>query len=194
MAICEERSKLERPKQAEKGPHLPPLDKFCEFHQEYGHITNDCQRLGEEVQRIMQRDPHMKGLLIRREGHRQDNRRGSGPPWVNQRPPAENRPNQGGRDDPPRQQGSQVQQIANDPTRGVIHMIIGCATEGDSGRARKAHGRRLESLGLDLAPKSDPIISFGPEDLRGIVAPHNDALLVTLTVANYDVARIFVDT
>ncbi|XP_075481101.1 uncharacterized protein LOC142521805 [Primulina tabacum] len=73
-------------------------------------------------------------------------------------------------------------------------MISSGATDGDSGRARKAHGRRLESLGLDLPPKSDPTISFGPEDLKDVVAPHNDALLVTLTVANYDVARIYVDT
>ncbi|XP_073270718.1 uncharacterized protein [Primulina huaijiensis] len=194
MTICEERKKLERPKQAEKGPRLPHSDKFCEFHQEYGHITNDCQRLGEEVQRIMQRDPHMKNLLARLEGKHRDDRRGRGPPWVNQRPPREDRPNQGGRAGPQQRQGPQVEQIANDPTRGVIHMISGGATDGDSGRARKAHGRRLESLGIDLAPKSDPTISFGPEDLKGIVAPHNDALLVTLTVANYDVARIFVDT
>ncbi|XP_073314736.1 uncharacterized protein [Primulina huaijiensis] len=65
----------------------------------------------------------------------------------------------------------------------------------DSGRARKAHGRRLEnfeiSRGADLP--QDPVISFGPEDLRGIVAPHNDALVVTATIANYDVARIFID-
>ncbi|XP_073315789.1 uncharacterized protein [Primulina huaijiensis] len=67
--------------------------------------------------------------------------------------------------------------------------------ERDSGRARKAHGRRLEnfeiSRGADLP--QDPVISFGPEDLRGIVAPHNDALVVTATIANYDVARIFID-
>ncbi|XP_073291138.1 uncharacterized protein [Primulina huaijiensis] len=65
----------------------------------------------------------------------------------------------------------------------------------DSGRARKAHGRRLENLeisrGADLP--QDPVISFGPEDLRGIVAPYNDALVVTATIANYDVARIFID-
>ncbi|XP_075500197.1 uncharacterized protein LOC142538782 [Primulina tabacum] len=65
----------------------------------------------------------------------------------------------------------------------------------DSGRARKAHGRRLEnfeiSRGADLP--QDPVISFGPDDLRGIVAPHNDALVVTATVANYVVARIFID-
>ncbi|XP_073033913.1 uncharacterized protein [Primulina eburnea] len=74
----------------------------------------------------------------------------------------------------------------------MIHMISGGATDGDSGRARKAHRRRLKnfeiSRGADLPP--DPIIIFGPEDLRGIVAPHNDALVVTATVANYDVSTL----
>ncbi|XP_073051366.1 uncharacterized protein [Primulina eburnea] len=83
----------------------------------------------------------------------------------------------------------------NHPTRGMIHMISGGATDGDFGRARKAHGRRLEnfeiSRGADLP--QDPVISFGPEDLRGVVTPHNDALVVTTTIANYDVARIFID-
>ncbi|XP_073047640.1 uncharacterized protein [Primulina eburnea] len=125
-----------------------------------------ASKLGEEVQRIMQRDPHMKNLLARPEGRYRDDRRDRGPPG----------------------------QIANDPTRGTIHMITGGATDGDSGRARKAHGRRLENMGLDLAPKDDPVIGFGPDDMKGVMAPHNDALLVTLTIANYDVARIFVDT
>ncbi|XP_073057218.1 uncharacterized protein [Primulina eburnea] len=77
----------------------------------------------------------------------------------------------------------------------MIHMISGGVTDGDSGRARKAHGRRLEnfkiSKGADLP--QDPVISFGPEDLRGVVTSHNDALVVTATIANYDVARIFID-
>ncbi|XP_073061687.1 uncharacterized protein [Primulina eburnea] len=47
------------------------------------------------------------------------------------------------------------------------------------------------SRGADLP--QDPVISFGPDDLRGIVAPHNDALVVMATVSNYDVARIFID-
>ncbi|XP_073049633.1 uncharacterized protein [Primulina eburnea] len=69
------------------------------------------------------------------------------------------------------------------------------ATDGDSGRAGKARGRRLENFeiyrGADLP--QDTVISFGPEELRGIMAPHNDALVVTATIANCDVAKIFVD-
>ncbi|XP_073123103.1 uncharacterized protein [Henckelia pumila] len=49
-------------------------------------------------------------------------------------------------------------------------------------------------ISKELNLPQDPIISFGPEDLRGVVAPHNDALVVTVIVVNYDVSRIFVDS
>ncbi|XP_073278732.1 uncharacterized protein [Primulina huaijiensis] len=126
---------------------------------------------------------------------RSSSRRGRGPPWINQRVGEWRREDRD--QDVPREpvEPRRGRNEDNHPTRGMIHMISGGATDGDSGRARKAHGRRLESFeisrGADLP--QDPVISFGPEDLRGVVAPHNDALVVTATVANYDVARIFID-
>ncbi|XP_073133578.1 uncharacterized protein [Henckelia pumila] len=41
---------------------------------------------------------------------------------------------------------------------------------------------------------TSPTLSFGPEDLKGVFSNHNDALVIRATVANYDVARIFVDS
>ncbi|XP_073037441.1 uncharacterized protein [Primulina eburnea] len=126
---------------------------------------------------------------------RPSSRRGGGPPWIHQRIEEPRREGRG--QDVPREPAEPRRGTNKDnhPTRGMIHMISGGATDGDSGRARKAHGRRLEnfeiSWGADLP--QDPVISFGPDDLRGIVAPHNDALVVTATVANYNVTRIFID-
>lgn len=119
MEICEEKRRLERPNQAEKGLRLPPSNTFCGFHQEYGHTTNNCQRLEEEVQRIMERDPQIRDLLTRTNERYQADKRPRRPPWVNQRaPPREPLPDQGRRD-PSQQrdnQGPRVEQIANQPT------------------------------------------------------------------------------
>lgn len=71
-------------------------------------------------------------------------------------------------------------------------MISRGATNRDSGRAIKAHGRRLETFEVDMILKSNPIISFVPEDLKDVSTPHSDVLLVTLNVSNYNLARIFV--
>jgi hypothetical protein len=37
------------------------------------------------------------------------------------------------------------------------------------------------------------VLSFSEEDTRGVVMPHDDTLVVTLTVANHGIHRILVD-
>jgi hypothetical protein len=37
------------------------------------------------------------------------------------------------------------------------------------------------------------VLSFFEEDARGVIMPHDDALVVTLTVANHGIHRILVD-
>ncbi|XP_075515300.1 uncharacterized protein LOC142549939 [Primulina tabacum] len=71
-------------------------------------------------------------------------------------------------------------------------MISGGSTDGDSNRARKARSRR-ECLEVDGGRRDEPVISFGPENLRGVSLPHNDALVIQARVANYDVLRLFVN-
>ncbi|XP_073138612.1 uncharacterized protein [Henckelia pumila] len=184
MKVCEERQVLARPRNSERGPRLPPSDKFCDFHQEYGHFTNDCQRLGEsktrkysivqieslycdyeistrdphseEVQKIIYEDPRIRAELTRRAN---TPRQGRAPQWRNQRNEVRgNQPNHQRRAPPER--------------------------------------RRLENFEVNpqLNHFTDPNISFGKEDFKDVTIPHNDPLLVTLTISNYDVARIFVDT
>ncbi|XP_073120892.1 uncharacterized protein [Henckelia pumila] len=193
MQVCEDRQALVRPRNAEKGLRLPPSNKFCDFHQEYGHITNDCQRLGEDVQRIMYDDPRIRAELTRRAN---PPRQGRAPQWRNQENEVRGNQPDHQRRAPRNGQKDRVEQIANHPHRGMINMISGGTTDGDSGRAHKAHESRLENLEVNsqLICPTDPNISFGREDLKDVVVPHNDPLLVTLTIANYDVARIFVDT
>lgn len=41
--------------------------------------------------------------------------------------------------------------------------------------------------------KSSPILVFELGDLEGIASPHNDTLVIRVTVANFDVVRVFVD-
>lgn len=42
--------------------------------------------------------------------------------------------------------------------------------------------------------RTEPIILFGPEDILEVVELHNDALVIRAMEANYEVARIFVDS
>ncbi|XP_073130638.1 uncharacterized protein [Henckelia pumila] len=114
MQVCEERQVLARPRNAERGPRLPPSNKFCDFHQEYGHFTNDCQRLGEEVQRIISEDARIRAELTRKAN---PPHQGRAPQWRNKR--NEGGENQGDRQGRAPQNGQEerVQQIANHPHR-----------------------------------------------------------------------------
>ncbi|XP_073121657.1 uncharacterized protein [Henckelia pumila] len=81
MQVCEERQVLARPRNAERGLRLPLSNKFCDFHLEYGHFTNDCQRLGEEVQRIISEDARIRAELTQRAN---PPLQGRAPQWRNQ--------------------------------------------------------------------------------------------------------------
>ncbi|CAA0827444.1 Unknown protein, partial [Striga hermonthica] len=79
--------------------------------------------------------------------------------------------------------------------RGMIYIIFGRATDGDSNRARKEHARAVkrkrEEVGITARM---PVIKFKVEDAEGVVLPHNDALVITAEIAGFDVKRVFIDT
>lgn len=80
----------------------------------------------------------------------------------------------------------------------MINMIIGGPIGGDSNRARRKHLRQLRQLQFQVDEwqgRSQALsITYGPRDETGIQQPHNDALVIAAMVANYDIARILVDT
>jgi hypothetical protein len=92
-----------------------------------------------------------------------------------------------------------VEQQGNLP---IIHTISGgFGRGGESNLARKAYARQLydfEVYSVKKPPKSrkyNPlIIGFSDDDYAVVSLPHTDALVVTLTIANYQTRRILVDT
>ncbi|XP_075500189.1 uncharacterized protein LOC142538773 [Primulina tabacum] len=72
-------------------------------------------------------------------------------------------------------------------------MISGGSTDGDFNRARKSRSRR-DCMEVEGMRRNEAVISFGPEDLKGVNLPHNDALVFQARVANYDILRVFVDS
>ncbi|XP_073049537.1 uncharacterized protein [Primulina eburnea] len=167
--------------------NLPPVTKMCSYHGECAHSTNECRRL--------KRAPSQSGpgetLPLAKKSR--------GPPWIPK--DARCRPGDIGpvrkekRDSPGQTyQGRVIKDGGRSPVLGVIKMISGGSTDGDSNRARKAHSRH-ESLGVDNTLGDDvPVISFGPRDLQGVSLPHNDALVIQAKIANYDIRRVFVDS
>ncbi|XP_073133898.1 uncharacterized protein [Henckelia pumila] len=191
LQICDDRKLTQRPPWIEKGPRNRESNKYCHFHNEYGHTTENCRQLDKEIERIIQQHSKLKNILTRQEGYR-PNRVHGGRSRQRARnvPPHEdfNHPNQ----DQPRD--DRAHQRPAPPARGIINIISGGPTDGDSNRARKTSSQKLINMEIDnQTVNTGPTLSFGPEDLKGVSSNHNDALVIRAIVANYDVAPIFVD-
>ncbi|KAL0399980.1 UNVERIFIED_CONTAM: hypothetical protein Sradi_2341300 [Sesamum radiatum] len=85
------------------------------------------------------------------------------------------------------------------PRKGVIRMIAGGPSGGDSHQARKSQVREAHQISikedLDVETMEDaPLIQFGRAERSGPQTMHNDALVITAILANYEVGRIFRDS
>ncbi|XP_075503967.1 uncharacterized protein LOC142541295 [Primulina tabacum] len=164
---------------------LPEKRGFCTFHKVCYHNTEDCKTLKENY------------ALPSIPGPSHNNQRPRLPPWTSRQPGSSAR---GGgmrnnpRSEPGRRRDPEPERKNNStPTTGLIKMISGGSTDGDSNRARKSRSRR-ECMEVEGARRNEAVISFGPEDLIGVNLPHNDALVIQARVANYDILRVFVDS
>ena len=78
-------------------------------------------------------------------------------------------------------------------------MIIGgTAATGSSKTARKTYLRVVQNVQLTgsipkIAQRESPVIGFSKEDARHLHHPHDDALVISIRVENYNVHRMLVD-
>jgi hypothetical protein len=94
---------------------------------------------------------------------------------------------------------ARVEQQGNLP---IIHTISGgFGGGGESNSAQKAYAKQLDDFevySVQKPPKSQKynplIVGFSDDDYAGVSLPRTDALVVTLTVANYQTRGILVDT
>lgn len=78
-------------------------------------------------------------------------------------------------------------------------MTMGEPTDGDSNRARKAHvrsARHWQEKEFKMVSQVDstPMIQFGHVYIGTLQRPYNDALVITTTIEDYNIARTFIDT
>ena len=78
-------------------------------------------------------------------------------------------------------------------------MIVGgTAAAGSSKKARKTYLRMVQNFQLTetvpkIAWKEGPIIGFSKEDVRHLHHPHDDALVISIQVGDYNMHRVLVD-
>ena len=144
--------------------------RYCEFHKDHGHRTDDCIQLRKEIEYLIQ-----QGYLrryIASEGQDQ-----AQPPLPRQPTP------------------TQHQQPL-----GEIHVISrGFVGGGESNLARKAHlrsigsGEVMEVQSMSKLPRLNTAITFSNSDLEGCQYPHDDPLVIRAVMANKTIHQVLVD-
>ena len=143
--------------------------KYCEFHRDHGHRTNDCIQLRKEIEYLIRH-----GYLRRFVSSKGQNQA---------QPP------------PPRQTTTRHQK----PLGEIHVISKGFVGGGESSSARKAHLRSIRSRevmevqAVSKLPQLDTAIRFSDSDLEGCQHPHDDPLVIRAIVANKTIHRVLVD-
>ena len=140
---------------------------YCHYHQDQGHTTEDCKNLWDHLDQLV-RKGKLKQLL-----HHSSGQRGQ----INSRPR---------RDD------------SSKPPIGTINVIFAALGRTSSYPSRVMSVARLPAEESDPELKKArmdvyPMLSFSEKDKVRTIQSHDDALVITLRIGDYDVKRVMVD-
>ncbi|XP_022861322.1 uncharacterized protein LOC111381740 [Olea europaea var. sylvestris] len=155
---------LKWPARMRSPPQSRDMSKYCEFHRDHGPTTENCKALQWEIEALIKR-----GFLSSYVG--------------NDKCP---------KNDCGRERASEAKRDGQ-PTAGIINIIVGdIASGGDSNIGRKQYARQYMTSSKEHHSDLDDI-TFGMKDLEGVSFPHDDALVISAIVANFEVKRILID-
>ncbi|GAA0173404.1 hypothetical protein LIER_27028 [Lithospermum erythrorhizon] len=140
--------------------------KRTEYHKDHGHDTDDCRHLKIEIEKLIQRG-QLKDYV-----HKETQS-------VNRR---FDRDRSGSPDGPPNITG-RVNIISGGKSRG-----------GDSGNARRTYAKPDIYVVTTGARPEFLDMFFSMKDFKGIECPHEDPLVITQVIANFELGRMLVDT
>ena len=84
------------------------------------------------------------------------------------------------------------------PPLGEIRIIAGGTSTGISSKAKKTYLREVQNVQTSRRPprmirEDEPAIIFTDEDARRLHHPYDDAIVITLAIANYTTRRVVID-
>ncbi|KAL2234291.1 UNVERIFIED_CONTAM: Retrovirus-related Pol polyprotein from transposon [Sesamum indicum] len=175
LLMVERKDVLRWPKPTRATPAKKNSSKYCRFHRERGHDTEECYQLKDEIERLV-RQGYFKDLISKDQSRGRHSR---------SRSPVRHGGGAGA--------GQTAQE--NAPVKGIIHMIAGGSEIEHSSRARKKAERRTSALMsrqvMNISPELE--ISFGASDIKGKTGDGNDPMVIKMDIANFTVHKVLVD-
>ncbi|KAI3744710.1 hypothetical protein L1987_57801 [Smallanthus sonchifolius] len=156
------------PRKTDKGSGWKDKSKWCAYHEDFWHMTEDCIALRKEISYLLSKG-HLKELLGRK---KEKNRN----PDVTLRRAAS----------PPKD------------AKVINFISGGSDICGTSYSATKRHAKEAKTEKEDRPTRTSTVtdqkvISFDEEDRDNVQDPHHDGLVITLYIANHFVRRILID-
>ena len=167
---------LKWPRPLHSSPHIRDKNKYCCFHKDHGHYTEDCRDFKEQIEELIQEGKLQKYV---KKGEYSNLKRGN----KNQSKFTS------GSDDRPRQSPQDV--------IGEIKTIAGGPLTGGSFRSlKKASQRQVNSVHI-IPPlkqrRTDQDMFFNEANARGVRQPHNDPWVIMLNIEGFNTKRILMD-
>ncbi|XP_023894452.1 uncharacterized protein LOC112006417 [Quercus suber] len=147
--------------------------KYCCFHKDHGHYTNECCDLKEQIEELIQ---HGKLQKFVKRDHQPQTR-------------TEDKNHDDAKDDRrdhPKQVVGEIRIIAGGPVSGGSYKSL-----------KKTYCRQVNSVHMKHPPQKyrrsyDDDITFFERDASGIKQPHDDPLIITLEVKGFATRRVLV--
>ena len=163
MQIKDEPS-LKWPEKMKGDPNKRNQNKYYRFHRDHGHDTDECFDLKQQIENLI-RQGKLRNFL--------------------------------GRNYKDEKLKTKVEESSRPPL-GEIRMIIWGSYTGQSSRLKKTYLKVVQNVQLSgRSPKmrtpDEQAITFTDEDASRIHHPHDDAIVITLLIANYSTRRVLVD-
>ncbi|KAK4386181.1 hypothetical protein Sango_2488700 [Sesamum angolense] len=163
LVVAEQQGLIHQwPRKMKDNPKRVKSEKYCRFHRDRGHTTEECHHLKNEIEKLIQ-----CGYLKE---------------YINQGPSRQ----------PQDSISAQTRNTDNLPTAGDITVISGGPTGGDSANARKALARATRGNHwqapiqvYNVNSKNQEEISFNSQDMDPMRNQNNDALVILATLANF---------
>ncbi|XP_075665364.1 uncharacterized protein LOC142635029 [Castanea sativa] len=166
---------LKWPRPLHSLPSVRDKSKYCRFHKDHDHYTEDCRNLKGQIEELIQ-----KGKLQKYIKKADFNRLREGD--TSQREPS------------PKNEGCQSQ---SQEVIGEISTIAEGTFMGGSYKSlKKACQRQVNSVHMEPLLKqrrTNQDIFFSEDDARGVSQPHNDPLVIALTIEGFNTKRILFD-
>ncbi|XP_012850149.1 PREDICTED: uncharacterized protein LOC105969924 [Erythranthe guttata] len=180
--VAEQKGLVQPPRQMKENTKRQKSEKYCEYHRDQGHTTDECFQLKQEIERLIKKG-HL-GEFVDTPRHQK----------------FKNKPHFQQKGEHPNDRKDREDD--NLPTQGIIAVISGGPSSGDTPSARRASMRAAGGSYSTTERSAEhvyhvhhpsPEITFSDDDLEGPRGEHNDALVISASISNYLVKKILVD-